>query len=43
MKIKYLAPESEPVQLLACFSLLQDSSLVDDYTGEDGIPSDGTW
>lgn len=43
MKQQYIAPQSEPVQYgLSCI-ILQESSLVDYYGGEDATVIDGEW
>ena len=45
MKQKYIQPQSELFRALLLQTILDGSpiELVDDYTGEDAVPVDGTW
>ena len=43
MKYKYITPESEMLEMLLDYSLLENS-LIDDYYGGDNVdPIDGKW
>ena len=43
MKQQYTAPQSELLQHEFSYLLLEESSLVEFYGGEDAIPTDGVW
>lgn len=43
MKYRYITPESETLEMLLDYSLLEDSSLVNYYGGDDVDPIDGQW
>ena len=42
MKHTYMTPESEKLEYLLSYCMLQDS-LIDSYSGEDAYPVDGQW
>lgn len=43
MKHKYITPESEILSNVLSCCILEDSSLVDYYGGEDATSQDGQW
>ena len=43
MKYRYITPESETLEMLPGCSLLEDSSLVDYYGGDNVDHIDGQW
>lgn len=43
MKYRYITPEIETLEMLLGYGLLEDSSLVNYYGGDDVDPIDGQW